>query len=240
MIRMSMFCPTIAILLLVWLPACGDGTPSGDPIETLASPSEPAEPRTAAAAIEAFNAYRTLAAAGNGEEAIEYIHEPYFGVVQNHIDLALDADRATIKALPFVDRYMVLVIRLRLEPERLRTISPRGFAQLAIENGWVRESVMRDTVVESVLLLPEGRDFPWRAEITMSLGGRQSPYPCPMFYEGGRWLVDLKTLGERGAVALERMGSMLGDDADDRVVRALAASVGKPVPDDVYAPIGRE
>lgn len=240
MIRMTAIRPTIALLVLAWLPACGEGPPSGDPIEALASPSEPAEPRTDAAAIEAFDAYRTLAAAGNGEEAIGYIHEPYFGVVQDHIDLALDADRAAIQALPPIDRYMVFAIRLRLEPELLRTITPRGFAQLAIEHGWVKEAVMRGAAVESVVLLPEGSDFPWRAETTMSLGGRSSPYPFPMFYEGGRWLVDLKSLGERGARVLERMGPGFGEDAEAHAIRAMAASEGKPVPEDIYAPIGRE
>lgn len=228
------------IFMALALAACGESTtPQAQPAAPEAE-ATPAEPRTDTAAVDAFNAYRLNASSGMGAEALEHVHPSYFDLVQRHIDLALDADRATIEALPFFDRFMVFAVRVRVEPGVLRTITPHAFAKMAIDHGWIESELIAAVMVESVELLPEGLAEPEQAEITMSLGGRTNPTTMPLLYEDGRWLVDLATLTERGAASAEQMAELMGDDADDIVVRGLAAKEGKPVPEDIYAPIGRE
>lgn len=216
----------------------GDSSAS-QPSEAAPQSSTPAEPRTDVAVVDAFNAYRLNASAGMGAEALGYVHSSYFDLVQGQLDAIRDADRETLEAMPFFDRYIVLSSRFRVDHETLRTITPREFAQLAIEQGWMSEEAMRRALIESVELLPEGSSEPDRAEITMSLGGHVSPATLPMLYEDGRWLVDLANLAKRGSEPAERMAELMGEDADAIILRGLAAKEGKPVPDDIYEPVGR-
>ncbi len=241
-IHASRTLPSLATAAMVFLVLASCGESPGPSVQAEAPGAEttPAQPRTDMAAVDAFNAYRLNASAGLGAEALEHVHPSYFEMVQRHIDMALDADRATVEALPFFDRFMVFSMRVRVEPQVLRTITPRAFAELAIDEGWIESEIIAAAMVESVELLPEGSTEPETAEITMSLGGRVNPTTMPMIYEGGRWLVDLRTMTERSAASAEKMVEMMGDDADDIVVRGLAAKEGKPVPQDIYAPIGRE
>lgn len=228
------------IAAMALLPACGEAPEPQTPTPAPDTESTPAQPRTERAAVDAFNDYRLNASVGNAGQALEHVHPGYFDAVQRHIDLALDADREEVKALPFADRYAVFSMRVRVEPATLRTITPRAFAELAINEGWIEREMIAAVVVESVALLPEGSSEPTGAEITMSLGGRTNPSTFPMVYEGGAWLVDLATLMERGAAPAEKMAEMLGEDADEMLAVALSAKAGKAEIVDVYAPIGRE
>jgi len=150
------------------------------------------------------------------------------------------AERDEVAALPVADRYAVFSMRVRVEPRTLRTITPRDFAKLAINEGWIETEIMAAAMVESVALLPEGPSQPTGAEITVSLGGRTNPSTFPMVYEDGAWLVDLATQMQRGAASAETMAEVLGEDADEMMAVALSAKAGKAEIVDVYAPIGRE
>lgn len=230
----------VALVAAMLLSACGDSPTMHSEAKPLVAESPPAEPRTEAGATAAFDAYRLAAADGRGADALAYVHEPYYGLVRRHLDLVLDADRADIEAMPFADRFMVLSLRMRIAPERLRTLTPRELAELAIEEGWMTQLALTHAEVDRVVLLPEGHESPWRAEIFVSALGQQSRTPIPMFYEGGRWKIDLNTLFERAAPQQERMAEMLGPDADAIILRGIAAKDGIAIPEDVYAPIGRE
>lgn len=221
-------------------PGCGEAPAPHPDAEALLAEPPPAEPRTEAAVVAAFDGYRLAAADGRGADALEYVHEPYYDLVRHHLDLVLDAGRDDVEALSFADRYMVLSLRMRVAPERLRTITPRALAELAIEEGWLSQLALTHAEVDRVVLLPEGHESPWRAEIFVSALGQQGRTPMPMFYEGGGWKIDLKTLFERAAPQQERMAEMLGPDADAIILRGIAAKDGIDVPEDVYAPIGRE
>ncbi len=229
---------TLAALIL--LPACGESPAPQTPTPAPDTETTPAQPRTELAAVEAFNAYRLNASVGNGQTALDHVHPSYFDAVQRHIDLALDAERDEVSALSFADRYAVFAMRVRGEPAVLRTITPRDFAKLAIDEGWIETAIMAAAMVESVSLLPEGSSQPTGAEITVSLGGRTNPSTLPMLYEDGAWLVDLATLMQRGAASAEKMAEVLGEDADEFMAVALSARAGKAEIVDLYAPIGRE
>ncbi|MFI4916945.1 MAG: hypothetical protein ACIAS6_10625 [Phycisphaerales bacterium JB060] len=230
----------MTIAATVFLAACGESPAPQTPTLAPDTDTTPAQPRTELAAVEAFNAYRLNASVGNGRIALDHVHPTYFDAVQRHIDLALDAEREEVEALPFADRYAVFSMRVRVEPQTLRTITPRAFAELAIDEGWIETEIMAAAMVESVELLPEGSSRPTGAEITVSLGGRTNPSTFPMVYENGAWLVDLATLMQRGAASAEKMAEVLGEDADEMLAVALSAKAGKAEIVDVYAPIGRE
>lgn len=229
---------TLASLIL--LPACGEAPEPRNPGPAPEVKTAPLQPRTELAAVEAFNAYRLNASVGNGRIALDHVHPSYFDAVQRHIDLALDAERDEVSALSFADRYAVFAMRVRVEPQTLRTITSRAFAELAIDEGWIETEIMAAAMVESVALLPEGSRQPDRAEITVSLGGRTNPSTFPMVYQDGAWLVDLATMMDRGAASAETMAEMMGEDADEMMAVALSARAGKTEIVDVYAPIGRE
>jgi len=230
-------CALAAVALLA---ACGESTAPPAAVPAAPTATTPAQPRTELAAVEAFNDYRLNASVGNGQIALGHVHPSYFDQVQRHIDLALDAERDEVAALPVADRYAVFSMRVRVEPRTLRTITPRDFAKLAINEGWIETEIMAAAMVESVALLPEGPSQPTGAEITVSLGGRTNPSTFPMVYEDGAWLVDLATQMQRGAASAETMAEVLGEDADEMMAVALSAKAGKAEIVDVYAPIGRE
>ncbi len=247
-----------AILVSLVLQACGE-SPAPVPQATAttgtdtASQSEPAsdesgpsaaiadmEPRTAEAAVAALDAYRQAAAAGDGARAVEHLHPSYFEMTARQIDAALDADAATVASMDTMDRLMVYALRFRLEPQELRTLTPRAMAALAIDRGWIDDEVTGLATVAGVRLLPEGSTEPHRALVSLEHEGTPVDAPIPVAYHEGRWLVDLAAMMADAGASVERMAGQFGMTVDQFIERALMAAEGRPLPEDIDEPVGRQ
>jgi len=245
-----------SVCVCLW--GCGEthdpaatGDPSTSSTEVDASPPQPSgasdpapeaapEPRTAEAAVAALDGYRMAAAAGEGARAVEYLHPSYFEMTARQIDAALDADAATVAAMGTMDRLMVYALRFRLEPEELRTLTPKALAALALDRGWIDNEVTGRATVARVSLLPEGSAAPERALVSLEYEGTPVDAPIAVSYHEGRWLVDLAAMMTAAGASLERMADQFGVPIEEFIRRALMAAEGRALPDDIDQPVGRE
>ena len=246
-----------AVFMSVGLWGCGETTDpaaTDDPLtlstEVDAPPSQasdataPAlesapEQRTAEAAVAALDGYRMAAAAGEGTRAVEYLHPSYFEMTARQIDAALDADAATVAAMGTMDRLMVYALRFGLEPEELRTLTPKALAALALDRGWIDDEVTGRATVARVRLLPEGSAAPERALVSLEYEGTPVDAPITVAYHEGRWLVDLVAMMTAAGASLERMADQFGLPIEEFIRRALMAAEGRALPDDIDQPVGR-
>ena len=208
--------------------------------ETATSPLSPVDqPRTAEAATAALNAYRFAAASKDGTRAVEYLHPSYFEMTARQIDAALDADATAVASMDTMDRFMVYALRFRLEPQELRTLTPKALAALAIDRGWIDDEVTGAATVSDVRLLTQDSATPDRALVSLEFQGTPVDAPIPVSYHEGRWLVDLAAMMGDAGKSLERMADQFDLSIDEFIKRALMAVEGKPMPDDIDQPVGR-
>ena len=93
-------------------------------------------------AKEVFDAYFDAVEQADGEAAVSYVSQSTIDYYQSLVDLSLDATEAETRALPFIDKVTVVMIRHRLPAEVIRTMDGRALFVHGVEQGWVGKQSM--------------------------------------------------------------------------------------------------
>ena len=181
----------------------------------------------------AFNEYRDLALAGDGPGVLGAVSASTVAYYDQAIEAALDADSAAVAGLPFMDRLLVLSLRLRMRPADLRRTSGAEVLTTGVEKGWIDPGAMArmdigDVDVEGDLAV-----------------GRLVREGTPLMdtwlrfaREGGKWKVDLSSLADVVSYAVESAGPS-GPAPDALLALMLEGIADGPLPGDLWRPVGR-
>ncbi|WP_420457365.1 hypothetical protein [Rubrivirga sp.] len=188
-----------------------------------------------AAVAQAFEAYRTAVLASDGRAALDAVDAAtvrYYGAM---LDLALDADSATVAREPLIHQLLVLALRGRVSADTLRAMDPVSAFVYGVDRGWIgRESVER---IELGRVTVRGD----RATATLESAGR--PVPTLQFgfsREDGRWRFDLTSFQSGLSAELEAVAKRAGMTGSELVEQMLASVIGEPAAfDDLWHPVGR-
>jgi hypothetical protein len=88
----------------------------------------------------AFDGYRAALKKGDGVAAARIVDNQtlkYYGTMKR---MALTALAAKVKQLSFLDRLMIVILRLRVELDRLRAMSSKQLFAHGVEQGWISKN----------------------------------------------------------------------------------------------------
>jgi hypothetical protein len=146
----------------------------------------PAPPHPDEAAVRAaFDAYRAAALARDGEASLAYVADAvieYYGEVRR---LALYATADEVRARPLPDQLYVLLLRLRIPVERLRTMTGRELFAHGLTQGWIDPENTRAMRMDAVLV--QGN----LATGFTTLNGQRSPVDLHFVRRDGAWKWDM-------------------------------------------------
>jgi hypothetical protein len=188
-----------------------------------------------------FVAYREALLDKDGDLAVAQVSQTTLAHYGKMRDLALRGDGATVRSLPLVDQYLVLVLRQRVGLEALLPMSDREVISLAIREGWIGESGLKETSIGAVTIKGD------RAEAVLVVRGKAYTSPeVPRFVfakEQKAWKIDITALlpvAEKffqnwyeGAKATENIST------DTFLINILSLMSDKPISPNIWSPLVR-
>lgn len=196
----------------------------------------PSSAQDAEAEIRAvFEAYRTAAIEQDGDAAAEAVSASSLAASARHVALALDADSATVAALPLVDRYTVLAMRHRVAPDTLRAFDGRAAYAYGIRNGWTDGLALRLVSLGDVTVRGDSAT----ATVLVADVPQPDATPFPFVRTDGRWRLDVARMAIEAAGEFRDMVAASGMADDAFILYALRMLSGTDVTDAVWRPVGR-
>jgi hypothetical protein len=160
---------TFLALLLAVASACAkqDGAPGtappapAEPAPAEPAPAEPApaEPAPSKAATQdeagvhaAFEAYRAAILARDGKSAVTLVDRKTIETYQQYLDLARTVDRAGLRRLDWMGKFMVLRLRHEFDRQALAALTGESLFVVSIERGWISDTAVRASRAANVTL----------------------------------------------------------------------------------------
>jgi len=224
-----------AVLVVMSVGACGDdgrtlrpagGVPtgSGELVSTTTAPepgvvTTPDPEADKAAALAAWEAYKTAILATDGPAASKVVSEGTFASYQVTLDRALTMERAMLEAEDVMDILMVLAVRAQLSLSQIDGLNGRQFFELGVDHGLINETTVRDISFDGAEITGD------QARLTTS-NATQTTRGMPMLREAGGWKVDLggytASLGEQ----FDRAAAAQGKSRLDFAIEMLGIGPG--------------
>ena len=139
-----------------------------------------------------FVAYKQALLDKQGGLAVEQVSTTTLAHYGKMRDLALRGDGATVRSLSLVDQYLILVLRQRVGLKALLPMSDKDVISLAIREGWIGESGLKETNIGAVTVKGD------RAEAVLVVRGKAYDTPdVPRFVflkEQKAWKIDITAL----------------------------------------------
>jgi hypothetical protein len=203
--------------------------------------SKPLPPSDRQAIQRCFVAYKQALLDKDGDLAVAQVSTTtltYYGKMR---DLALRGDGTTVRSRSLIDQYLVLVLRHRVGLEALLPMSDQEVISLAIREGWIGESGLRETNIGAVTIKGD------RADAVLVVRGKAYATPdVPRFVflkEQKSWKIDITALFPVAEKFFQDWYA--GDKAsknistDTFLINVLSLTSGKPVSPDIWKPLVR-
>ena len=202
---------------------------------------KPLPPSDRQAIQRCFVAYKEALLDKQGDRAVEQVSTTTLAHYGKMRDLALKGDGATVRSRSLIDQYIILVLRQRVGLEALLPMSDKDVISLAIREGWIGESGLKETMIGAVTVKGD------RAEAVLVVRGKAYATPdVPRFVfskEQKAWKIDITALfpvAEKffqtwyaGAKASENIST------DTFLINILTLMSDKPISPDIWKPLVR-
>jgi len=168
---------------------------------------------------------------GDGKKYAEHVSKGSFERLTTMLTLVRTATAKQTRALPFADKYEVLLIRATVEPERLRKMNAREYVVSAVEDGvtWSTSGCKR--VRYSVDAKRTQGSITYQAPFT------KETFTGQWIKEDGVWKEDLAA----SSVDLSRWGRAAAKEAnvseDEFVLFLLDEWQGISAPEEIWNPV---
>ena len=180
-----------------------------------------------------FDAYKRAVLESDGESAVEQVTKGTIEYYANVLDLVFEASAEKTRALPLVDRITVLLIRARVEPERLRQMDGRQLFIYAIDHGMVgKSSVIRSDLGDVAI----SGDYAIGDALS---AGKRSGIQWRFYREGGRWRMDVTSVMTAANIALLQVIRDSGEEENQFVQKLVAMTLGRDPGEDIWEPLSR-
>jgi hypothetical protein len=180
---------------------------------------------------KAFDAYKTAILAGDGDAAAASVSQTTLDQYQKYVDWALHADRATVQALPLLDKMQVLTLRHRIPHDKWQGMTGESAFIYAVNNNWIGKNQ-----VEAAEL---GDIYPYvvRASADVIMNKKKTRVRFFFLKEKGAWKFDLVRLMEGFDAALKAELKRSRVPADKFILDAIGSVSGNKPTDAIWEPI---
>ncbi len=202
---------------------------------------KPLPPSDRQAIQRCFVAYKQALLEKEGDRAVEQVSTTTLAHYGKMRDLALRGDGATVRSRSLTDQYLVLILRHRVGLKALLPMSDKDVISLAIREGWIGESGLRETTIGTVTVKGD------RGEAVLVVRGKAYATPdVPRFVfskEQKAWKIDITALFPvaekffQDWYAEEKVSDNISTDTF--LINILTLMSDKPISPDIWNPLVR-
>jgi hypothetical protein len=168
----------------------------------------------------------------DGDEAVKYVAAStieYYGQMN---DIALTGSESDVKALPVMDKMLVLTLRHMADPQLLSAMTADEMFSYAVNERIINEKSVTDSEIGTIIVMSD------EAYATIVINGQESPMDVFTFkMESDQWKIDLLTVIALGNAELILALESEGIDEDEFIFSALEGASGEVPSEDLWQPI---
>lgn len=220
-------------LLVVALVGCDSPPSIADTASATASGSSAATSEKDVAAVQAVLLdYKNAIYARDGDKAASLVAEPTITYFEATRKDALTAQEADLRKKAFADRLMVLMVRVRVDADRLRRSDGKQLFAHAVNEGMVGEDarVLEPGKVEVIGDMAKVGFKGGGQEVEPELGFRA-------YRESGVWKLDVMSIMKRAGPLMQKQLAEIDPDPDTAILKLLGMVASREVGPEVYKPI---
>lgn len=180
---------------------------------------------------QSFLAYQKAILNSDGKTAVRYVSANTLKWYASTFEQARRADRASLLKLSFMNRLMILAMRVRTPPDLLLSPAYTGESVFifAVDKGMVGKSSVIDLKVESIAVNDK------YAKVSVSRGGKDAG-SFPFYLESQVWKVDLEQMAQVSNMMMLQLIKDRGMTEEEFIFKALESVSGKKLTQEVYDP----
>jgi hypothetical protein len=192
-----------------------------------------ANPSSGDEAVKVWTAYRESLVTRDGARGLALVTPGTVTEYERQLKLTLTLNRQQLLQADVLDRYMVLMLRARVPPAQLRTMTGSDLLRMAIDNGWVGSNLPASVKLKRI----EGD----RAYMTFMKDGEEIPGELPLVrFTDSRWGVDivelLRVTRPIFLALFSEVAEKQSTDVNSAMVLIIAKLVGQAPPDSIWEP----
>jgi hypothetical protein len=183
-----------------------------------------------AAVKAAFGEYKKALLAGHGAAAAQVVDRDTIAYYARMKELALGARADVVKRQSLFDRMMIVMLRHRMSPQKLRQLAPEKLFAHGVEQGWIGKEGVAELEVGDIQI--DGA----QATAVVVRGGQRTPLKFLFQKEQGKWLINLRNLMNAANHAFALIAKQQQVSEDELILSLTEQATGKKVRADVWDP----
>lgn len=183
----------------------------------------------------AFRAYKEAIVAKKGGEAVGLVTKATLDDYQRYVDLAREADRAAVEALPVPTRVQVLMIRHRVDAASLRKFAGDSMFAHAVEQDWTGSAGVNRMDLGEITVKDE------TATGKVMVGGQAVGMDFSFKKENGKWRIDLAALtkSQDSTTMIQATAARAGMEENAFILHMLEQTSGKKPDESIWTAPGK-
>lgn len=183
------------------------------------------------AVVKTFEGYKSAILEQKGQVAVGLVTKQTVDEYQHYVDWALSADRKTLGALSFINRFQVLLLKQRIPANTLKKLNGRSVFAYAVDRDWIGKNGVIRTTLGNVTVANN------RATAEVLIGGKTAPNRFQFAKEDGSWKFDLIQVIRDTDQTLKAAAKQRGTTEDEFMFSLIETVSGRKVEDSIWTPL---
>ena len=180
---------------------------------------------------QCFDSYKAAILAQDGEEAVAELSKETIEAYQEYVDTALSGDEAAVRALSFINRMQVLLLRHRVPLDTLATFDGRRCLVYAVDNDWIGKNGVIRTELGKINVSND------RATTEVLIEGQLAPNRFQFRRENEDWKFDLNSIMVDSNMAMKEAVKQAGMDEDEFIFALIESVSGEKLDSSIWLPL---
>ena len=179
---------------------------------------------------QTFDGYKAAILADQGKKAIEYLDKHTIDYYSRLLELTKKADSLEVDKLNVLDKLMVLIMRLKLNKDELKSMDSKGLLEYAINNGMIGKESVEQSSLGNIKVKND------KGEAEYVVGGKKTPLFIEFYKEAGGWKLDITSIMDESIEALNAKIREEGMTENDFVKGVIESRYEEPVTSELWTP----
>lgn len=177
---------------------------------------------------DAFNEFNSAMSRHDADTAMKYIDPKNFEHEDQLLTIARSGSRSQIDRLTMLERWEVTIMRNRLKPDELRTMTGQEYFRKSLTEGWVDDEDDAKVTIGKISYKSP------RAYGELIYDGDSTDLRLQFVRVEGKWMIDLDALDKLENRVLERLAAMLRRSEDSIIFDRESRESGRHVDSSIW------
>lgn len=180
---------------------------------------------------QSFENYKKLLSEKNGKEAAKLVDKNTINYYESIVLMAKRANYESVKALNFMDKFMVLSVRHYMTKDEILKSNGTQLFEYAVNKGWIDANAIKSLTLGKINTQNN------QASVQLLSNGNVTPININFSFETGKWKVDLTSLFPSANTQLKSNAPEKVKQEEEQILQMLEKGSGQKPGQNIWKPV---